>query len=139
MRVEWILIGVLVSLIFYECTRVSPGGLIVPAYLALHFSRPIEIALAVFVMLAAYLLLRLLDRFVILFGRRRFALSLLLSFALGAGLSALGLTGAAAVGFLVPGIAVRDMERQGVLKTLAALGAALGLLALIYMALGAAI
>lgn len=137
MSVECVLIGVFISLIFYECTRVSPGGVIVPAYLALHFSRPLDIALTVGVMLAAYALLRLLDSFLLLYGRRRFAVALGLTFLLGACISGLGLTGASVVGYLLPGIAVRDMERQGVFKTLAAMLTVLCLLALIYLLMGA--
>jgi len=137
MRYDLLMIGVVVSLLFFECARVSPGGLIVPAYLALRLNEPLDILLTVAVMIVTFFILRGLEHWVILYGRRSFALALIIAFLLSAGIGAVGLAQVSVIGMLVPGLAVRDMQRQGLLSTLAAMAAVLGLLALIYMAVGA--
>lgn len=135
-RMNWVglLVGLLVSLLFYECTRISPGGLLLPVYVALSLDTPLRAILTTCVMLASYGMLRLLSRYVILFGRRRFAMAVLISCLLGVGLWQLGLVpwGFPLVSYVLPGMGVRDMERQGLPATLLALLAASGI---IYLAL----
>ncbi|NLM44398.1 MAG: poly-gamma-glutamate biosynthesis protein PgsC, partial [Clostridiales bacterium] len=38
-----IVLGVIASIIFYEWTEISPGGVIVPGYIALFFNNPMRI------------------------------------------------------------------------------------------------
>ena len=63
---------------------------------------------------------RLCSRWMILYGRRRYflflAVGMLVKMALGmSGTGAIG-----TIGYLVPGLLGRDMERQGIVKTLSA-------------------
>jgi poly-gamma-glutamate biosynthesis protein PgsC/CapC len=124
-------------MLFTELTDVSPGGLIVPGYLALFRDRPDRLALSLVIALLAVAILRLAGRFLILFGRRRFALFLLAGFAVRVvAESSLPLVnpafgGLEAIGWLVPGIIASDMDKQGVPKTLLAAGAVAALVILV--------
>ena len=46
---EIMVLGVILSIAFYEITEISPGGLIVPAYFALYLDNPTKIILTVFI------------------------------------------------------------------------------------------
>ena len=66
-------LGVIISIVFYEITEISPGGLIVPAYFALYLDDPLKLSVTAGISLLTLLLLKLLSRYTILYGRRRFA------------------------------------------------------------------
>ena len=125
---ETLLVGLVLALLFAELTDIYPGGIIVPAYFALHLgSWPLVTAtLAVALLsLGSY---RLLSRIFILFGRRRFVLIILLGIAwsqLAALLIPLILpdTGMRVIGWLIPGLLANNLERQKALPTLAGLAA----------------
>lgn len=133
MSQELILIGILVSLLFYEFTGISPGGVIVAGYLALQLQSPARIGMTLFVAFAGYFALQGLARVTILYGRRRFAAAILLCCALYAIIVKTNVLPAdpGLAGYLVPGILVRDLERQKFGKTLLALAIVLGILALL--------
>ena len=38
-----LVLGIVLSILFYECTRLSPGGIIVPGYFALCLTTPLRI------------------------------------------------------------------------------------------------
>jgi len=130
MIVETLLIGLVVALLWAEVTDISPGGLIVPGYLALYLDGPLRIAATLAVALATLALYRLLARRLILFGRRRFVLMVLLGAVLSqAWLVALPRLFEAPVelrviGWVVPGILASSLARQKPLPTLASLAAA---------------
>ena len=87
---------------------------------------------------AAVLLCRLLSQVVILYGRRRFVMLLLLTFLLNAALAWFRLLPVrlSAVGLLIPGILAREMDRQGFLDTLLSLMVTTAVLALLLMLMG---
>ncbi|MBU0928883.1 MAG: poly-gamma-glutamate biosynthesis protein PgsC [Spirochaetes bacterium] len=125
----YILLGIFMGLLFTELTGVSPGGLIVPGYIALYLREPLAIALTVTIALVTMGILRLASRYALLYGRRRFAVSIIAACALSAlarrflpSISP-ALAGLRAVGWIVPGIIASDMEKQGPVKTLLAMGA----------------
>lgn len=112
--------GIAAAVLFTELTDISPGGLIVPAYLALYIYAPERIAATVLLALLCMGVVRLCSRWMILYGRRRYflflAVGMLVKMALGmSGTGAIG-----TIGYLVPGLLGRDMERQGIVKTLSA-------------------
>ena len=127
MGIELPFAGVLLSLGFVWLTGVYPGGIIVPSYLALFLREPERIVgtlLAAALTLLAY---RLAARWLILFGRRRFAF-LILAGALWAALwsAALPVLFPASlefrvIGWVIPGLIASHMERQGVVVTTAGL------------------
>ncbi|MEM5780009.1 MAG: poly-gamma-glutamate biosynthesis protein PgsC [Lawsonibacter sp.] len=132
---EIVLAGVAVSLIFAELTGLSPAGLIVPGYIALSLQTPQRVIYTLGVALLAWGAARLLSRWMILYGRRRFAVLILLSFLID-----LLVTGAGAlpydpgmIGVLVPGIMAQEIEKQGAFKSLLSLAAVVGVLVLLMM------
>jgi poly-gamma-glutamate biosynthesis protein PgsC/CapC len=120
-------IGLAVSLLFTEMFGVAPGGMIVPGYLALHLTRPIDLGLTLGAGLITFLAVRAISSFVILYGRRRTVLMILIGFVVGmlarwatAGLSFEG-SELEVVGFIIPGLIAIWLDRQGVVETLAAM------------------
>ena len=138
MYYEIVLIGVLVSLLFTELTGFSPAGLIVPGYIALNLQTPRRVIYTLIVALIAWGLGKALGKIMILSGRRRFAVMILLSFLINLVISTSGLLAnpPSIVGVLVPGIVAQEMEKQGVIKSLLSLAVVTGILALIMMGFG---
>ena len=132
---QTILLGVIISLIYTEITGLS-AGLIVSGYLALNLHNPGRIVSTLAVALAAMGLCRLLSRGIILYGRRRFALLILLSAAISAGASAWELLPAGALGIVLPGLIARELDRQGIVDTLISLTVTTALTALSLLLLG---
>lgn len=142
---EVIIFGVLASIVFHELTQISPGGIIVPGYIALLMDDPLRVAVTVALSLLTWGAVRRLSEHVILFGRRRFAVfiivSFLLRFAMGFATTEadLPVTAAMVIGYLVPGILAHEIDRQGVVKTLSSMlmvAVALKLLFLAFMKSG---
>lgn len=132
---EILVVGILLSILFYEATRLSPGGVIVPGYFALCLGTPLRIGYTLAIVLLTWGLLKLLSNFFILYGRRRFALAIVLSYLINLGVCALGILpfDIGIIGLIVPGILVRETERQGVVKTFLALAAVTGVLGLLML------
>ena len=132
---EIVVAGVAISLIFAELTGLSPAGLIVPGYIALSLQTPRRVVYTLAVAVAAWGCARLLSRWMILYGRRRFAVLVLLAFAIDAAVSAFGVLpyDPGLIGVLVPGIMAQEMEKQGLVKSLLSLAVVVGILVLIMM------
>jgi len=122
-------LGILLGLLFHEVAGLSPGGVVAPAYLAVFLDQPARVAGTLLVSAATYAAMRGLGAGLMLYGRRKMGVTLAVGFLLrlgwdaiittsGAGAAAAGFT---AIGFIVPGLIASDMERQGVLRTWAAL------------------
>ena len=132
---EIVLIGVAVSLLFSEFTGLSPAGLVVLGYIALSLQSPLRVAYTLIIALLAWGSARLLNRWMILYGRRRFAVLILLAFVLDLAVTGLGILpyDPGMIGVLVPGIIAQEMEKQGVAKSLLSLSVVTGILVLIMM------
>ena len=76
-------IGLVVSLMFSELLGLAAGGLVVPGYIALYLGRPLDVAATLAAALLAFFLVRILSTFVIVYGRRRTALMILVGYAAG--------------------------------------------------------
>jgi poly-gamma-glutamate biosynthesis protein PgsC/CapC len=124
---ETAVIGLIASLAFIWLTGVYPGGIIVPSYLALFLHEPerlIGTLLAALVTVGVY---RLASRWLILFGRRRFAFLVLA----GGVLALLWLqflprlfpasVEYRVIGWVIPGLIANQLDRQGVTVTTASL------------------
>lgn len=137
-----LVLGVVVSVLFYERFQLTTGGAIVPAYLAMFLAQPLYVAATCGIALATYLLVhKVFSRRWILYGRRRFEVELLTGLVLVIAMTALvgeltdpALAGLVGIGMLIPGIIAHDMFRQRPLKTLAALAATTAIVAaLVYL------
>lgn len=133
-----VVLGVVVSILFTEITQLSPAGLVVPGYIVLNLRMPGRILSTLAVALLALGIVKLLGNVMILYGRRSFAAMVLVSFLLGWLPGTLGILAAAPpmIGCLVSGIIARECDRQGILRSLAALAVVVGILALILLLLG---
>ena len=130
-----VLAGVAISLIFSELTGLSPAGLVVPGYIALALQTPRRVIYTLLLALAAWAVTKLLSRWMILYGRRRFAVLILLSFLLNAAVTQSGLLpyDPGMIGVLVPGIIANEVEKQGAAKSLLSLSVVVGILVLLMM------
>lgn len=129
MPVETLLIGLLLAVLWAELTDVSPGGLIVPGYFALYLGQPLRIGVTLGLALLTWAVYRLLARLLILYGRRRFVLTVLAGAVLAQAWALVlpslfsAPAGLRAVGLIVPGILASSLARQKPLPTLASLAA----------------
>lgn len=138
-----IVLGVLASILFYEWTEISPGGIIVPGYIALFLNNPGRIITTILLSFLTYGAIRLLNTYTILYGRRKFAVFIIVSFLIRFIINrffvaaSLPVSAALIIGYLVPGIIAQDINRQGAVKTLSAMFTVAILLKLIMQIYGA--
>jgi len=127
MPFETVFFGIVVALLYAEITGFYPGGIIVPAFLALSLDEPLRVLATVVIACLSVLVYKLLARYFILFGQRRFVLMLLLG---GLGVQVWlwvmpSLFPAPpelrAVGWIIPGLLANNLERQKFFPTLASL------------------
>ncbi|MDD2481593.1 MAG: poly-gamma-glutamate biosynthesis protein PgsC [Lutispora sp.] len=122
-----IILGVISSIIFYEWTEISPGGIIVPGYMVLFLDNPKRILITVILSIITFAMVKLLSNYTILYGRRKFSIFIIMSFflrylmGLFFQIADLPIATALIIGYLVPGIIAQDIERQGALKTFSAM------------------
>ena len=122
---HFLFIGILVSLFVTETTGFSPGGVVTAGYLALFALQPVWLAGTLAVALVTWGVVRLLGRWLLLYGRRLFAMHLLTGMLLGQALmlAGRGLThwdwGISVIGWIIPGLLSRDFDRQGLGPTVA--------------------
>lgn len=117
-------ISVTAGLLFTELFGIATGGLIVPGYMAVYITKPLNVSVTLGVSFATYGLVRALSTVLIVFGRRRTALMILFGYCLGLLTSYLpGLANMDfdLIGFIIPGLIALWMDRQGVSQTLASL------------------
>lgn len=124
---EALFIGMMSSLAYVELTGLYAGGIIVPGYFALYIDQPLRILGTLVISLFALTLYKFLSPHLILYGRRRFLLMILLGgvftiifyeFVPRYLPATLELR---AIGWIIPGLVANTFEKQGVSITLASL------------------
>ena len=125
---ELAILSLIYSLGFAELTNLLPGGIIVPFYFALYLADPVKIIATVISALGAMLIVKLLSRYTILYGRRKFAMYIIVGLLekvlftyVYFGNTYMFYHLSMTIGYLVPGILGSQMEKQGILRTLGAL------------------
>ncbi len=120
--------GLVAALIFGELFAIRPGGMVVPGYIALMLIRPYRVIGTLAIALLTFLAVRLLGRAALLYGGRRFVVTVLLGFFLSLALEHVlrsDITGSStefrAVGFIIPGLIAQWMDHQGPSVTIAGL------------------
>ena len=133
-----IVLGVVVSILFTEFIGLSPAGIIVPSYITLCLRTPQRVVYTLLVALLAWGISRLLSNFIILYGRRRFAVMIILSFSIDLLIRGImtEITMPGLIGILVPGIMASEFERQGVIRSLFSLGIVVGIISMIMLICG---
>ena len=132
---EVVLAGVALSLIFSELTGLSPAGLVVPGYIALALQSPRRVIYTLVLALLAWGIGKLLSQVMILYGRRRFTVLILLTYVLNAVIVGCGILpfDPGMIGAIVPGIIANEFEKQGIAKSLLSLSVVVGILVLVMM------
>ena len=120
-------IGIALGFLFFEITGLTAGGIIVPGYMALYINQPLRIIITLVISLLTLGLVNFASQFLILFGRRRFLVMILVGFLLRTAFDSLQLylpeTGLdlQAIGYIIPGLIANEFYRQGVWKTVMSL------------------
>jgi poly-gamma-glutamate biosynthesis protein PgsC/CapC len=139
---EAIAIGLIAGFLLYEWCGLSPGGFVVPGYVALYLDRPWVLGATVVTCLLAWGIVRGLSRWLVIYGRRRFLLMVLAGFAcqwlVEVGLKTLPgpLPPTDVIGFIIPGLIANELDRQGVIPTFAALALLAVVVRLVLVATG---
>jgi poly-gamma-glutamate biosynthesis protein PgsC/CapC len=127
MTYETFFIGLILAVFYVEIFDIYPGGIIVPAYMALFLDQPLRVLTTILVAFLSLLTYSLLSRFFILFGRRRFVMLLLLGalwgqlwFLVAPSLFS-GAMDLRMIGWVIPGLLANNFEKQKIPATLASL------------------
>ena len=123
-------IGLVVGLIFVSFLGLSTGGMVVPGYFALEMAHPGILLVTIVDALLIYFTVKLLSKFMIIYGRRRIAITVLLAFIFGILLntffgtymmeSTLG-SDLYIIGYIIPGLIALSIDRQGIVETIGSL------------------
>ncbi|MFC7439704.1 poly-gamma-glutamate biosynthesis protein PgsC [Laceyella putida] len=123
-----LIIGVVLSLLYAEKVGVVPAGLIVPGYMGLVFDQPVFVGSVLLISFLTYLIVtKVIARFTILYGRRKFAAMLMV----GIGLKLIfdffapmtfpylpfEMQEFRGIGVIVPGLIANTIQRQGLVPT----------------------
>ena len=110
-----IILGLTLSLLFAEKFGINPGGLVVPGYLALTMKDPKSLIAIFLLSLLTYIIVEFgLNKFVILYGRRRFLAMLMVCMVLKILLDVFN---------VIPGLIANCYYKQGIkLTTLSTVG-----------------
>lgn len=125
-------IGLAVSLMFSELFGLVAGGMVVPGYMALAMSRPLDVALTLGVGVLTYFIVHALSSTVIIYGRRRTVIMILIGYLLGMSIGTLSIgpfggehrgpsTELAIIGYIIPGLIAIWIDRQGLVETISVL------------------
>lgn len=146
MMINIIILGIIVSIIFYEITDISPGGIVVPGLMVMYVNQFDKMIYTVIVAIITYLVVKFISRYLVIFGKRRFVILILVSILINFLLQTLlhsfsiNLLSMSIIGYSIAGIIANDMYKQGIKRTLPALAivlVVLELIILVYQQLGA--
>ena len=118
-------VGMILSLFLTETLGVTAGGIIVPGYIAMNLDSPMRILITFGISILTFLIIKLLSIFIMIYGKRRLVLALLLGFLFGyftrsdsSVLNHYIAVDFVVIGNIIPGLIANWMDRQGVFRTL---------------------
>jgi gamma-polyglutamate biosynthesis protein CapC len=120
-------IGIAIGFLFYEIVGLSPGGIVVPGYIALFIDQPLRILVTITIAIMTYYIVSFLSNYLILYGKRRFLSMILISFLVKwlveSFIFQFPTTNIEiqSIGYIIPGLLANEMKRQGVIPTLVAM------------------
>lgn len=119
-------LSIILGFLFSEFLGLACGGMISAGYLALFIESPLRLVFTVCCALLVYLIVIIIQKFAIIYGRRRFALCVLLGFCLtflwSKIIPNLNINiDIRIVGFIIPGLIANGMVKQGIVRTVIAL------------------
>jgi len=117
-------VGMILSLFLTETLGVTAGGIIVPGYIAINLDNPYRIVITFLISILVYFIVKFLSSFILVYGKRRLVLSLLLGFIFGYFvrsdqniLTNYFDTNLIVIGNIIPGLIANWMDRQGIIRT----------------------
>ncbi|MBQ0071513.1 MAG: poly-gamma-glutamate biosynthesis protein PgsC [Spirochaetales bacterium] len=119
-----IALSVILGFVCTEFTGLLTGGLVSSGYLAYYFQEPTRMVSTLLVSILICLLVKALKCVMILYGRRRFMVTVVMSILAVHLIESFYYYGASInmdlriIGYIIPGLIANDMEKQGILKTL---------------------
>lgn len=108
----------LLGMFYYHKTGFANGGIITPGVIAMFIGDPLKIAVSMAAAVITWLLLKVLLRFISIYGRQRLAAAMLIALALRYPLVSVLGESSLWLGWVVPGLMGADMQRQGALPTI---------------------
>ena len=121
-------IGLVISLTFSEMLGLTAGGMVVPGYVALYLDRPIVILITLLASYLTYFIVHSLSAVMIIYGRRRTVLMILVGFAMGALIRSFGsfqlpttTIDLTVIGYIIPGLIAIWIDRQGAVESFSSL------------------
>jgi len=136
-------VGLVISLFFSEVFGLAAGGMVVPGYFAVALSSPVDLALTLGTGFVTWAFVHALASVVIVYGRRRTVLMILVGYLVGALIR--NVTGDigpgpggdyTVIGYIIPGLIAIWMERQGIVETVSALLTAAVVIRLVLILVG---
>ena len=126
--IESVGIGMFLSLILTETIGLAAGGIVVPGYIALVLHHPVQVVATILAGLITYLIIKILSRHIIIYGRRLLIISILIGYLIAyltrlspmLNFNAFSLN-IQTVGFVIPGLIAYWIARQGIIPTLSAM------------------
>ena len=119
-----VVLSVLLGFIGSEFLGILSGGLVSAGYISFYINQPARVASTLLMAVAICLIVRALGHVIILFGRRRFILTMLVSILLTQILESILIVTSTVdidmriIGYIIPGLIANDMEKQGIFRTL---------------------
>ncbi|MDD3171989.1 MAG: poly-gamma-glutamate biosynthesis protein PgsC [Bacilli bacterium] len=145
MMINIIILGVLVSIIYYEITDISPGGIVVPGLMVMYITQVDKMIYTVVISIITYLVVKFISGYLVIFGKRRFVVliivSIFINFLMQALLHSLSinLLSISIIGYTITGIIANNIYKQGIKRTIPSLAIViiiLELIVLVYTKLG---
>jgi gamma-polyglutamate biosynthesis protein CapC len=128
-------LGLAVSLLFSEFFGLAAGGMVVPGYIALSLSKPLDVALTIGAGIVTYAFVHMLSMTTVIYGKRRTVIMILVGYIIGMSIGTLSvgmpleptpqnLAGSheiAVIGYIIPGLIGIWIDRQGLIETISVL------------------
>jgi len=117
-------LSILLGFLSFEFLGLLSGGMVSAGYLAFFMEQPLRIVFTLGMAVCICILVKLLQRWIIIFGRRRFMITIVLGLLLAWIIENLFFymsninQDMRFIGYVIPGLIANDMEKQGIIKTL---------------------
>ncbi len=120
-------LSIVLGFLSQEFLGLASGGLVSAGYLAFFFNQPYRILSTICLAILIYISVKILEQFLFIYGRRRFACCVLMGIFYAWILNEVLIYTSfisediRIIGYVVPGLIANDMLKQGLFKTLTVL------------------
>ncbi len=117
-------IGIFYNFLLFEWLGLSAGSLVVPGYFALAMTRPIDCLLTWLLGVMTHLIVRVVSKVAIIYGRRQMGLNIIIGYLLAVLSNSLSnstllasSSSISVVGFIIPGLIANSLFNHGLVAT----------------------